>query len=381
MSRSNSPYVATEIYKFEGKHTGNLTIVASSPIKERPRSASATLRTPRGRSPHGSRSGSARIRPATAGAVRPKNVLTSTEGRPATAGTDRINRTLSRSPSMRLGSSRLASATSKILKDDKPRVFLSWDGRDDNRVGVKRLVRYLVGKGVVVYEHSGCNVSNSIGINIHGAPNVSAERESYSPGKGPLNGVSTPTASTVSLLGAKNDPIRPTTCTGTQPRSASKKKKRAEKKLSPITAVREDSARDPVGNDVTQMLHASTIFVGCVTRNFMYNLNCKKLTLWCKEMMNFEPRSAPEMRYVMMHGTFTTDSQPYNCNTGWLGYLMAGSLWSPAWSRAHVGGAGEAIIGNVKLRRSRVKLDPRHLQYIDTRGRIGVCPPCFMRAR
>ena len=173
MSRSNSPYVATEIYKFEGKHTGNLTIVASSPIKERPRSASATLRNPnRGRSPHGSRSGSARIRPATAGAVRPKNVLTSTEGRPATAGTDRINRTLSRSPSMRLGSSRLASATSKILKDDKPRVFLSWDGRDDNRVGVKHLVRYLVGKGLVVYEHSRCNVSNSLGINSHFVNNI-----------------------------------------------------------------------------------------------------------------------------------------------------------------------------------------------------------------
>ena len=78
-------------------------------------------------------------------------------------------------------------------------------------------------------------------------------------------------------------------------------------------------------------------------------MNCKKITMWCNEMSIANPRTAPDMRYLMMHGTFTTESQPYHCRGGWLGYLLRGSLWSPAWSKAHIVGAGACVIVDVCL--------------------------------
>ena len=93
------------------------------------------------------------------------------------------------------------------------------------------------------------------------------------------------------------------------------------------------------------------------------------------------PKTAPEMRYAMLHGTFTTESQPYHCRSGWLGYIVRDALWSPAWNMAKVAGSVEAIMNNVKLRMNKVVLDPKHLLYIDSRGVYGVIPECFLRSR
>ena len=128
-------------------------------------------------------------------------------------------------------------------------------------------------------------------------------------------------------------------------------------------------------------MSVSTVFVACVTRKFTKNMNCKKLVLRMRELQVELGKKGAEMLYCMMHGTFTTESQPYHCRDGWLGYLLRDALWSPAWSHAHVAGAAEAIAGTVNLRRSVVRLLPQHVLYIDSRGREGVCPPCFTKPR
>jgi hypothetical protein len=86
------------------------------------------------------------------------------------------------------------------------------------------------------------------------------------------------------------------------------------------------------------------------------------------------PKRAAEMLYVMIHGTFTTESYPYHCREGWLGYFLRDSLWSPAWNHAHAAGAAEAIASTVNLRRNVVRLNPLHVLYIETRGQRGVNP-------
>ena len=446
-SPTNTADTGEEAYKFSGRLTGDLVIVSSSPIKEKRRPASASAAgssssssghrdkdndkdKDRGRSKSPSTSrpgtahkssrsspspGAARVRPTTAGAIRPLSLRVDTDAAaPGSPGNNNNSGgSLSRSQSRPSSSMRgLPPSTKALLADDKPRVFVCSEGQPDNQPEVLRLVRGMVRKGMVVYLHSGGPVGTSQSVSIHGAPNAAAEREAFSPvrgqwqhGQAPV----TPSATFVSLAGAGTSGALPPVSrpgsaaaisSGSRPGSASaggkgKKKMNKKKKAdadadppgggtSPVASsggTAQDFARARVADEITEMLHASTLFVGCVTRNYTYNANCKKVTLWCKEMINANPRTAPDMRYLMMHGTFTTESQPYHCRGGWLGYLLRGSLWSPAWSKAHVVGAVEAILGNTKLRRSRVKLDPRHLLYIDSRGRQGVCPPCFMKAR
>ena len=219
----------------------------------------------------------------------------------------------------------LKSSPSKSLKSTtaKPMLYLTWDGEEDSRQNVEKLKRFLRTKGYIIFEHAG---DMSI---AEGAP--------PSPGKdGP------PTHDTGNTEG---------------------------------TNASLESARAPVSHEVSEKLKLCTVFVSCVTRKFTFNMNCKKLTLHCRKLVETDRKNAPEMLYVMLHGSFTTESQPYHCRSGWLGYMLRDALWSPAWSHAHIAGAAEAIAGVIALRRNVIKLNPQHVLYIETRGKQGVMPP------
>lgn len=215
-------------------------------------------------------------------------------------------------------------------KKAKPMLYLSWDGEENSRNNVVKLKRFLRAKGYIIFEHSG-DASIAEGGNTDTL------------------------GSTGGGVGEGNDtPV--TTNTG-------------------ASAASLESARAKVSDEVTEKLRLCTVFVSCVTRKFTFNMNCKKLVLHCRKMVEMDKKKAPEMLYVMIHGDFTTESQPYHCREGWLGYMLRDALWSPAWSHAHIAGAAEAIAGVIALRRNVIKLNPQHVLYIESRGKRGQCPP------
>lgn len=215
-------------------------------------------------------------------------------------------------------------------KKAKPMLYLSWDGEDNSRGNVDKLKRFLKAKGYAVFEHCG-DASIAEGGNTE---TLGSTEEGE--GEGNDTPVSTNTGASAASL---------------------------------------ESARAKVSDEVTEKLRVCTVFVSCVTRKFTFNMNCKKLVLHCRKMMEMDRKKAPEMLYVMVHGDFTTESQPYHCREGWLGYMLRDALWSPAWSHAHIAGAAEAIGGVIALRRNVIKLNPQHVLYIESRGKQGQCPP------
>ena len=211
----------------------------------------------------------------------------------------------------------------------KPMLYLTWDGEENSRANVSKLKRFLRAKGYIIFEHAGDASIAEGGIGID--TTTSGE------------GGDTPVTTNTGASGASGASL--------------------------------ESARAKVSDEVTQKLKLCTVFVSCVTRKFTFNMHCKKLVLHCRKLLETDRKKAPEMLYVMIHGDFTTESQPYHCRSGWLGYMLRDALWSPAWSHAHIAGAAEAIAGVIALRRNIIKLTPQHVLYIESRGKLGQCPP------
>ena len=254
------------------------------------------------------------------------------------------------------------SSLIKASKSKQPVLFITWDGEASSAVNVDKLKRFLKSKGYIVFEHSGGDVTGSQShIRGFNATNVLASSSSTDS----LHGDSSVINTTDSGLnsGSISGPSMVSQADSAQPAQGS------------FAA----SARAKVSQMLVDQMTISTVFVACVTRAFTKNLNCKKLTLRMRElqgeMLSLKKKGA-EMLYVMLNGDFTTESQPYHCRSGWLGYLLKDSLWSPAWSHAHIAGAAEAIASTVNLRRNVVRLNPQHVLYIETRGKKGICPPC-----
>jgi hypothetical protein len=264
----------------------------------------------------------------------------------------------------------IATAGSSVMpspvKSKKPMLFLTWDGEPDSWQNVDKLMRMLKAKGYIVFEHAGgdCTGSSATLAGFDAKLLKSGSQDS-------LDGMATAT------LGS----IGNTEQIGTQ--SSLDCGESLENALNATSSISMGaSARAKVSQEIVDKMSVSTVFVACVTRNFTKNVNCKKLVLRMRELqIELGSKKGAEMLYVMVHGTFTTESQPYHCRDGWLGYLLRDSLWSPAWSHAHVAGAAEAISATVSLRRSVVRLLPQHILYIESRGRAGVCPPCFTKPR
>jgi hypothetical protein len=217
--------------------------------------------------------------------------------------------------------------------DRKPMLYLSWDGEENSKDNVTKLKRFLRAKGYIIFEHAGdASISGGGGATTPTATATTIQEEE---GKEGLEG---------NEGGGGGGDL--------------------------------DSARAKVSDEVTEKIKLCTVFVSCVTRKFTFNMHCKKLVLHCRKMVEVDRKHAPEMLYVMVHGDFTTESQPYHCRSGWLGYMLRDSLWSPAWSHAHISGAAEAIAGVIALRRNIIRLNPHHVLYIETRGKKGKAPPC-----
>jgi hypothetical protein len=260
-------------------------------------------------------------------------------------------------------------------KSKHPVLFLAWDGEPDSVENVEKLKRFLKAKGYIIFEHSGGDCSGSqariAGFDAttlqtsNSVDSLDASPMALGVGVGGdgLGGMNASVESSVSALKAGASGVAvgvgtpaPSVATGGGSASA--------------------SARAKVSQALVDQMTISTVFVSCVTRAFTKNMNCKKMVLRMRELqIELGPKRAAEMLYVMIHGTFTTDSYPYHCRSGWLGYFLRDSLWSPAWNHAHAAGAAEAIASTVNLRRNVVRLNPLHVLYIETRGQKGVCPP------
>ena len=297
-------------------------------------------------------------------------------------------------------------APTPLPKSKKPMLFLVWDGEQDSYTNVNKLIRMLKAKGYVVFEHAGGDCTGSAaplqgfdpmllksgsqmsldldgGDSLASMEGLSTFTEGVDMAMGAGAGVGTGTVGiscaegSGSLeLSAQAGGVDVTTSSLTAGSLTTGSVESSATGLSMGS-----SARARVSQEIVDKMSVSTVFVACVTRNFTMNLNCKKLVLRMRELQMEIGKKSAEMLYTMVHGTFTTESQPYHCRDGWLGYLLRDSLWSPAWSHAHVAGAAEAIAGTVALRRSVVRLKPEHILYIDSRGREGVCPPCFTKPR
>jgi len=239
-------------------------------------------------------------------------------------------------------------------KSKNPVLFMTWDGEESSAVNVDKLKRFLKAKRYIVFEHAGGDCTGS------SAPIAGFDA---------ANALAT-SASQASLEGGDVSPDAASTGSGPGSLAGG-----GSETSAPSFAA---SARAKVSQVLVDQMTISTVFVACVTRAFTKNLNCKKLTLRMRELqeeLGLKKKKSAEMLYVMINGDFTTESQPYNCRSGWLGYLLRDSLWSPAWNHAHIAGAAEAIASTVNLRRNVVRLNPLHVLYIETRGQEGVCPP------
>jgi len=119
-----------------------------------------------------------------------------------------------------------------------------------------------------------------------------------------------------------------------------------------------------VPDELAENLKSSTVLVTCVSKSYSRSLSCKKVSLLARELKLINPKTAPEVCFVMIDGNYTTESQPYKV-AGWLGFLLKDSLWSPAWTYAHCAGAAEAIMGTVNLKRKVVVVTKEELRAID----------------
>lgn len=116
-----------------------------------------------------------------------------------------------------------------------------------------------------------------------------------------------------------------------------------------------------VDPDILTQIQQSCVLVICVSKAYSVSFNCKKIALLAKEMILKDRRKAPEMLFCMVHGDYTTESHPYRV-TGWLWHLLKDSLWSPAWSVAHIYGAADAISGVISLRRRTIYIADREVE-------------------
>jgi hypothetical protein len=267
-----------------------------------------------------------------------------------------------------LSPTRTSLGSSQTKKKKKPICYISWDGFDDSRDNVTKLKRFLKAKGYVIYEHDGGSVTGSNAKVLKTGASVDTDTL--------LDTLSTPINTTTTGAASESKDEAPLTSEALDAMDA--KKDTVKKSADSLSFA--DSARDNVSDHITDHLRESTVFVACVTRAFTKSLSCKKLTLHVRKMVEDDRKRAPEMLYVMIHGDFTTESQPYHCRGGWLGYMLRDSLWSPAWSHAHIAGAAEAIMGVINLRRNIITLNPDHVLYIETRGKKGKMPMSPMGA-
>ena len=286
-------------------------------------------------------------------------IKTGHDDSPSRAGLGTSSSRPSTKGSTRSRTSQMSTWTEKKVS---PKLLLSWDGGEKSRANAFVLKKFLKAKGYIIYEHNGGNASSGSGLVPTANSPVSKDLKSDEDGMGMQQSFSTiPEKEKEEDTDKNKDKER-----GSESKSSRRSKK-------PQTLSFSASARDPVSIELNDIAQECSVFVACVTREFTFNLDCKKLTLHIRKLVELDKKRAPEMLYVMLDGDFTTESHPYHCRSGWLGYMLRDSLWSPAWSHAHLAGATEAITGVINLRRNKVQLNPDYVEYISSRGKRGLC--------
>lgn len=101
------------------------------------------------------------------------------------------------------------------------------------------------------------------------------------------------------------------------------------------------------------------VIVICISQELHSNFTLRRLAIKARDLKNEMDDSsvAPDLLFCCMQGHYTSASQPYRV-TGWLFHMIKDSVWYPAWNKAHIGGAGEAIVNAISLMKRKILIPP-----------------------
>ena len=112
-------------------------------------------------------------------------------------------------------------------------------------------------------------------------------------------------------------------------------------------------------NQVINEMKKCAVIVVCISQELHSNFTLRRLAIKARDLKNEMDNTsvAPDLLFCCMQGHYTSASQPYRV-TGWLFHMIKDSVWYPAWNKAHIGGAGEAIINAIALMKRKILIPP-----------------------
>ena len=100
------------------------------------------------------------------------------------------------------------------------------------------------------------------------------------------------------------------------------------------------------------------VIVICISQELHANFTLRRLAIKARDLkIELDASIAPDLLFCCMQGHYTSASQPYRVS-GWLFHMIKDSVWYPAWNKAHIGGAGEAIVHAISLMKRKILIPP-----------------------
>jgi len=100
------------------------------------------------------------------------------------------------------------------------------------------------------------------------------------------------------------------------------------------------------------------VIVICISQELHANFTLRRLAIKARDLKTeLDATVAPDLLFCCMQGHYTSASQPYRVS-GWLFHMIKDSVWYPAWNKAHIGGAGEAIVHAISLMKRKILIPP-----------------------
>jgi hypothetical protein len=124
---------------------------------------------------------------------------------------------------------------------------------------------------------------------------------------------------------------------------------------------------DKVVNDMKKC----AVIVICISQELHSNFTLRRLAIKARDLKNDMEDSAiaPDLLFCCMQGHYTSASQPFRVS-GWLFHMIKDSVWYPAWNKAHIGGAGEAIVHAISLMKRKILIPPEEEDQWEKRLKI-----------
>lgn len=124
-------------------------------------------------------------------------------------------------------------------------------------------------------------------------------------------------------------------------------------------------------NQVINDMKKCAVIVICISQELHSNFTLRRLAIKARDLKNEMDNTsvAPDLLFCCMQGNYTSASQPYRV-TGWLFHMIKDSVWYPAWNKAHIGGAGEAIVNAIALMKRKILIPPEEEDVWEKRLKI-----------